>query len=322
MSDDQQTFEPDYENLVRHRFTALRVDSGTRLDKFLVVRFPGYSRTLLQKFCKEGHVRVNGKVIRPGKAVEEGDRVDIRLPQLTRAYAIPENIPLDVIYEDAVLALINKPSNLTVHPGAGQRRGTLANALSYRFGELSSVQGQLRPGIVHRLDKDTSGILLVAKDDLNHHFLARQFRERTIKKEYRAICHGVVEFDSDLISLPLGPDRHRPTRMAVRHDIGKASETFYEVIERFDRYTYVLARPRSGRTHQIRVHLAALGHSIVGDKLYGGRIGEFEGLVHRQMLHARRITFRHPISEEMVTFEAPMAPDMAGLLAHLRDKHS
>ncbi len=322
MSDNQQTFEPDYENLVRHRFTALRVDNGIRLDKFLVVRFPGYSRTLLQKFCKEGHVRVNGKVIRPGKAVEQGDRVDIRLPQLTRAYAIPENIPLDVIYEDAVLALINKPANLTVHPGAGQRRGTLANALSYRFGELSSVQGQLRPGIVHRLDKDTSGILLVAKDDLNHHFLARQFRERTIKKEYRAICHGVIEFDSDLISLPLGPDRHRPTRMAVRHDIGKASETFYEVIERFDRYTYVRARPRSGRTHQIRVHLAALGHSIVADKLYGGRIGEFEGIVHRQMLHARRITFRHPISEEMVTFEAPLPPDMDRLLTLLRNEHS
>ena len=322
MSGDPQTFEPNYENLVRHRFTALRVDIGTRLDKFLVVRFPGYSRTLLQKICKEGHVRVNGKVIRPGRAIEEGDRVDVRLPQLTRAYAIPENIPLDVIHEDNALALINKPPNLTVHPGAGQRRGTLANALSYRFGEMSSVQGQLRPGIVHRLDKDTSGILLVAKDDLNHHFLARQFRDRTVKKEYRAICHGVVEFDSDLISLPLGPDRHRPTRMAVRHDIGRESETFYEVIERFDRYTYVCCRPRSGRTHQIRVHLAALGHPIVGDKLYCGKGGDIEGMVRRQMLHARRITFRHPLTREMVTFEAPLAPDMQRLLDWLRSEHA
>ena len=321
MTEDPQTFEPNYENLVRHRFTALRVDNGTRLDKFLVVRFPGYSRTLLQKFCKGGHVRVNGKVIRPGRVVEEGDRVDIRLPQLTRAYAIPENIPLDVIYEDEVLALINKPSNMTVHPGAGQRRGTLANALSYRFGELSAVQGQLRPGIVHRLDKDTSGILLVAKDDLNHHFLARQFRDRTIEKEYRAICHGVVEFDSDLISLPLGPDRHRPMRMAVRHDIGRASDTFYEVIERFERTTYLRVRPRTGRTHQIRVHLAALGHSIVGDSLYGGRFGDFDGIVHRQMLHARRITFRHPLTREPMTQEAPLARDMERLLAHLRNEN-
>ncbi len=322
MPGEPQSFEPDYESLVRHRFTALRVDGGIRLDKFLVVRFPGYSRTMLQKFCKEGHVRVNGKVIRPGRAIEEGDRVDIRLPQLTRAYAIPENIPLDVIHEDEALALINKPSNMTVHPGAGQRRGTLANALAYRFGQMSHVQGQLRPGIVHRLDKDTSGVLMVAKDDLNHHFLARQFRERTVKKEYRAISHGVVEFDSDLISLPLGPDRHRPTRMAVRHDIGRASDTFYEVIERFDRYTYLRCRPRSGRTHQIRVHLSAIGHPIVGDKLYGGKGGELDKVVHRQMLHARRITFRHPLSREMVTFEAPLAPDMQSLLDHLRSEHS
>jgi 23S rRNA pseudouridine1911/1915/1917 synthase len=310
--------EPDYENLVRHRFTAQRVDDGIRLDKFLVVRFPGYSRTLLQKIAKEGHVRVNGKVIRPGKTVEEGDRVDVRLPQLTRAYAIPENIPLTVIHEDSALILINKPAGLTIHPGAGQRRGTLANALSYRFGELSSVQGQLRPGIVHRLDKDTSGILLVAKDDLNHHYLATQFRERTIKKEYRAIVHGVVELDSDMISLPLGPDRHRPTRMAVRHDIGRPSDSFYEVLERFERFSYVRVRPRSGRTHQIRVHMAALGHPVVADSLYGVRSDRFEGMVRRQMLHAYKITFRHPLTKETLTFKAPIPEDMERLLSHLR----
>jgi len=180
------------------------------------------------------------------------------------------------------------------------------------------VQGSLRPGIVHRLDKDTTGVLLVAKDDVHHHLMARQFRDRTIKKEYRAITHGVFELDSDLISLPLGPDRHRPTRMSIRHDVGKDSDTFYEVLERFPRNTYVRVFPKSGRTHQIRVHLATLGHPIVADPLYGGKIGEFRDIVDRQMLHAYRLTFRHPVSGEEVTFVAPIPDDMSRLLERLR----
>jgi 23S rRNA pseudouridine1911/1915/1917 synthase len=176
----------------------------------------------------------------------------------------------------------------------------------------------LRPGIVHRLDKDTSGVLLIAKNDLHHHFLAGQFRDRTVTKEYRAIAHGVVELDSDLISLPLGPDRHRPLRMAVRHDVGRPSDTFYEVLERYPRHSYLRVLPKSGRTHQIRVHLAALGHPIVADALYGGKAGEFKGVVKRQMLHAHRLTFRHPLSREQVTFTAPLPRDMERLLARLR----
>jgi len=310
--------EPDFKNLVRHRFRVEKVDEGSRLDKFLVIRFPGYSRTLLQKLVKEEHVRLNGKASRPGRQLTRGDRVDVHLPELTRPYARPENIPLDVLYEDDVLAIINKQPNLTVHPGTGQRDGTLANALSYRFGELSNVQGSLRPGIVHRLDKNTSGVLMVAKDDKHHHLMSGQFRDRTVRKEYRAICHGVVELDSDLICLPIGPDRHRPTRMAIRHDIGKASESFYETLERFPKHSYVRVFPKSGRTHQIRVHLASLGHPIVADPLYGGKIGEFRDLVDRQMLHAHRLTFHHPVSGEEVTFDAPIPEDMNRLLAHLR----
>jgi len=318
MVDDSAELQPDFSNLVRHRFHAGRVDSGTRLDKFLVIRFPGYSRSLLQRLTKEGHVKVNGKQLRPGKTVEEGDRVDVRLPTLSRPYAMPENIPLDILYEDEALALVNKPPNLTVHPGSGQRHGTLANALAYHFGELSSVQGQLRPGIVHRLDKDTSGVLLIAKQDIHHHYLARQFRERTIRKEYRTVVHGVVEMDSDLICLPIGKDRHRPTRMAIRLDVGRISETFYEVLERFPRHTYVRVLPRSGRTHQIRVHMAALGHSVVADTLYGGRTSEFTDIVRRQMLHAFRLTFQHPLSRDKLTITAPIPDDMAALLARLR----
>ncbi|MHC4861105.1 MAG: RluA family pseudouridine synthase [Planctomycetota bacterium] len=304
--------------MARHRFRAERVDNGVRLDKFLVVRFPGYSRSLLQKIVKEGHVKVNGRTTRPGRTVNEGDRIDVRLPVLTRPYARPENIPLDVLHEDDALAVINKPAGLTVHPGSGQREGTLANALAYRFGELSSVQGQLRPGIVHRLDKDTTGVLLIAKTDLHHHYLARQFRERSLTKEYLAVAHGVVELDSDLISLPIGPDRYRTLRMAVRHDIGRTSDTFYEVLERFPRHSYVRVRPKTGRTHQIRVHLSALGHPIVADALYGGKSGGLEAIVDRQMLHAHRLTFRHPLSGEEVTFRAPIPEDMERLLEHLR----
>ena len=318
MASEDERQEPDFQNLVRHRFPALRVDGGTRLDKFLVIRFPGYSRTLLQKLVREGFVKVDGRATRPGKTVEEGQVIDVRLPELTRPYALPENIPLDVIYEDDVLAIINKPAGLTIHPGSGQRAGTLANALAYRFGELSNVQGQLRPGIVHRLDKDTSGVLLVAKVDRFHHFLATQFRERTVRKEYHAVAHGVVEFDSDMISLPIGPDRHRPTRQAVRHDIGRASDSFYEVIERFPRHTYVRVLPKSGRTHQIRVHMAALGHPLVADSLYGGKVGLIERPVRRQMLHAHKIAFTHPKSGERVEFVAPIPADMAALLERLR----
>jgi 23S rRNA pseudouridine1911/1915/1917 synthase len=320
--EDLPQVEPDYDNLVRHRFTALRVDAGTRIDKFLVIRFPGYSRTLLQKFAKEGHVLVNGKRSRSGWPVKEGDRIDLRLPTLSRPYARPENIPLDVIHEDEAIAVINKPAGLTVHPGAGQRDRTLANALAYRFGELSNVQGQLRPGIVHRLDKDTSGVLLVAKGDEAHHFLARQFRERTLRKEYLAIAHGVVELDSDLISLPIGPDRHRPLRMAVRHDVGRASDTFYEVKERFHRYTFVSVLPKSGRTHQIRLHFSALGHPLVADMIYGGRADNLPFFVRRQMLHAYRITFTHPISLEEMTFTAPIPSDMDRLLTWLREEQA
>jgi 23S rRNA pseudouridine1911/1915/1917 synthase len=180
------------------------------------------------------------------------------------------------------------------------------------------VQGRLRPGIVHRLDKDTSGVLLIAKTNEHHHLLARQFRDRTVRKEYRAVVHGVVELDSDLISLPIGPDRHRPLRMAIRHDIGRASDTFYEVIERFPRHTYLRVLPKSGRTHQIRVHAAALGHPIVADPLYGGKAGEFEEIVARQMLHAYRLAFVHPLDGEEMDFTAPLPADMEALLERLR----
>ncbi len=307
--------------LYDHTFEATPGDHMDRLDVFLVRKFPGYSRSNLARQIKEGRVAVNGrtgKKIRPGLRIENGDVVQVALGQRTEPYARPEPIPLRILHEDAWLLLIDKPPGLTVHPGAGESGGTLANALAYHFGQLSRVQGPLRPGIVHRLDKDTSGVILVAKDDQTHHALATQFRERTVKKEYLAVVKGIVELDADLISAPLGPDRRHPTMMAVRLDIGRASETYYEVHERLRGATWVRCFPRTGRTHQIRVHMASIRHPIISDHVYRGILRALRPICPRQALHARRITFRHPHSGEMLTVEYPVPDDIHALIEHLR----
>ncbi len=304
----------------RHGFTAEIAEQGVRLDLALVARFPGMSRSRLQRMVKEGHATVNGKPCRPGRTLAEGDRVEILLEVETRAYALPERIDIAVLHEDAWMVVVNKPAGMSVHPGAGERRGTLANALAYRFGEMSHVQGPLRPGIVHRLDKNTSGVMVVAKDDEAHQALAAQFKARTVHKTYLAVVHGLVEFDADLISLPIGRHPSQRVKMAVRHDgSGRASETYYEVRERFHRHTLVEVHPRTGRTHQIRVHMAALGHPLVADRVYGRSDRALAGILDRQALHAFRIELRHPATGEELAFEAPLPADMERLLACLRE---
>ena len=308
-------------NLFQHRFVADRGDDGERLDIFLVRRFPGYSRTQLARQISEGHVAVNGRLagrIKPGMRIEDGDEVRVWLTQRTEPYAAPEKIALKVVFEDPYLLVIDKPPGLTVHPGTGEKGGTMANALAYHFGELSRVQGPMRPGIVHRLDKDTSGLILVAKNDQTHHGLASQFRERTVRKTYLAVVRGVCELDADLVSAPIGVNKRMPTRMSVRFDVGRASETYYEVAERFERHTLVRCMPKTGRTHQIRIHMEFVGHPLVGDKLYGGAEPALRELCPRQALHAHRISFRHPDTGEEMTFESPMPPDMTALVEHLR----
>jgi 23S rRNA pseudouridine1911/1915/1917 synthase len=308
-------------NLFEHRFVADPGDGGERLDVFLVRRFPGHSRTSLARQIDEGHVAVNGRVggrVKPGMRVDEGDEIRVYLAQRSEPYAAPEKIPLKVLFEDKWLVVLDKPPGLTVHPGTGEKSGTMANALAYHFGELSRVQGPMRPGIVHRLDKDTSGVILVAKDDQTHHHLASQFRERFVRKEYHAVVRGRVELDADLVDAPIGANKRAPTRMAVRFDVGRASQTYYEVIERFPHHTYVKCMPKTGRTHQIRVHMAFVGYPLVGDKLYGGVEPALSEICPRQALHAHKLTFRHPESGEMMTFEAPLPADMAALIEHLR----
>jgi 23S rRNA pseudouridine1911/1915/1917 synthase len=303
----------------RHRFVAERAEEGVRLDLALVGRFPGVSRSRLQRLVKDGHATVNGKTTRPGRALVAGDEVVVVMEVESRPYALPENIPLRVIFEDEWMVVVDKPPGMSVHPGAGERRGTLANALSYRFGELSRVQGPLRPGIVHRLDKDTSGVIVAAKNDEAHQLLASQFKERTVHKTYLAVVQGLVEFDEDLISLPLGRHAVRHERMSVRHDgSGRASETWYHVRERFQRHTFVEVHPRTGRTHQIRVHMAAIGHPLVADRLYGRVDRVLRPVIARQALHAFRLEIRHPMTGEPLSFEAPLPEDMERLLAFLR----
>jgi 23S rRNA pseudouridine1911/1915/1917 synthase len=307
------------EPTVRHRFTAERAEEGVRLDLALVARFPGVSRTRVQRMVKEGFATVNGKPSRPGRTLVAGDRVEFLFEVETRPYALPENLPLRVLYDDEWMVVLDKPPGMSVHPGAGERRGTLANALSYRFGELSHVQGPLRPGIVHRLDKDTSGVIVVAKSDEAHATLAAQFKARTVHKTYLAVVQGVVDFDADLISLPIGRHPVRSEKMSVRYDgSGRASETYYQVRERFQRHTYVEVHPRTGRTHQIRVHMAAIGYPLVGDRVYGRTDRALYEVVRRQALHAFRLEIRHPSTGEEMAFEAPIPEDMERLLAFLR----
>jgi 23S rRNA pseudouridine1911/1915/1917 synthase len=304
---------------VRHRFVAERGEEGVRLDRALVGRFPGVSRSRLQRLVKDGHATVNGHPCRPGRTLVPGDAVEVLLETETRSYALPENLPLRILHEDRRLVVLDKPPGMSVHPGAGERRGTLANALAYRFGELSQVQGPMRPGIVHRLDKETSGVIVVAKDDATHAALAAQWKARTVLKTYLAVVQGRMEFDADLVSLPLGRHPVKKERMAVRHDGGgRASETYYEVRERFPRHTFVEVHPKTGRTHQIRVHMAALGHPLVSDHVYGRPDRALRDVMPRQALHAWRLVFRHPEDGEERTFEAPLPPDFEALLALLR----
>jgi 23S rRNA pseudouridine1911/1915/1917 synthase len=243
----------------------------------------------------------------------------------------PENIPLDVVYEDQWLVVVNKPPDLVVHPAKGHQTGTLVNALVYHFQHLSGVQGPLRPGIVHRLDRDTSGLILIIKDEAVHEDVARQFEEREVDKEYVAICEGRVELDSDLIDAPIGPDPRDRQKMLVRQSSGKPARTIYEVVERFKRFTVVRCFPQTGRTHQIRVHMQSIGHPIVADSLYGHRdaiyLSDIVGrghsqdeapLLDRQALHARRLSIHHPVLGKDMTFDAPVPADMMRLVEALR----
>ena len=300
------------------RLTAESADAGKRLDHLLHQRLPEFSRSRIQEWIKAGRVLVDGCAARPSHAVRGGETIDVEpaAPQPLRAEA--EDIPLRVIYEDADVVAIDKPAGMVVHAGAGVHSGTLVNALLHRFGVLSGVGGELRPGIVHRLDRFTSGILLVAKHDAAHHNLAAQFSGREVVKIYLALVHGNLKQETGRIERPITRDPVRRTRMTSRLAAGRAAWSEYRVLRRFGRFTLLEVRIGTGRTHQIRVHLASIGHPVVGDTLYGAPT-KIEGMppLGRYFLHAHRIRFRLPATGEAMSLVSPLAAELEEWIARL-----
>jgi len=317
-------------------------ESGWRLDIFLVHHFPQYSRTLIRNAIMNGGVRVVEEEVldshgKPGFRLKPGQIVHFTLPELPRSAPIPEDIPLDILYEDEHLAVINKPADMVVHPSRGHWSGTLVSALAFHFGRrLSNIRGSVRPGVVHRLDRDTTGAILIAKNDAIHGKLAGLFENRQIQKEYFAIVLGTPHLDRDMIDAPIGlhPKKKDKMRIVSADAIdAKPAQTFYEVEKRFGKWSTVRCFPKSGRTHQIRVHLTHIGHPILCDSNYGGgkmitqeqllgtahfslseESSEGTILLQRQALHACRLSFIHPATKNLLEITAPLPADMQAVL--------
>lgn len=328
---------------------------GWRIDHYLSRMFSNYSRAALQRAIEQDCVLVNGLPVKASKKLRVNDIVSMRLPEVPDRSLPPEDLPLNIVFEDDVMVVLNKAPGMIVHPGRGNYFGTLAGALQFHFDSLSDMAGKMRPGIVHRLDRDTSGLLVVAKTNQIHHHLAGQFERREVTKEYHALVHGVIDRDSDYIETHMRVDPHVRERMCVCVAGGDAREasTFYQVLERFEHYTYVKLLPKTGRTHQLRVHMKHLGHPIIADRIYGGRqpvelrdprpqaveVDEEEvaaaadanpelevpvpeqpagSLIARQALHAHRLSISHPVTSRRMEFVAPLPPDMQAVLRALR----
>ena len=299
--------------------------SGQRIDLFLTAACDGYSRSQIRQAVQNDQATVDQRSVRPSFRIKPGQAIRFQLPEEFSDEVVPENIPLDVLYEDDGFVVVNKPAGMVVHPARGNWKGTLTSALAHRFQSLSDVGGPTRPGIVHRLDRDTSGVIVVAKTNAVHMALAAQWHDREVEKEYFAIAVGRIDRDRDVIDAPIGRHPYQRDKMAIRenHPTTKPASTFYEVLERIGRFSLVKVMPKTGRTHQIRVHLAHIGCPILCDRLYAGHAlateswllgqGSVEGsaeVLHRQALHARRLTLRHPQSGETMTFEAPLPADL------------
>ena len=297
-------------------------DAGTRLDAFLAVHIEGWSRARLQRLIENEDVLVNGKPAKVSYKVREEDQIEIDLIASPTETFIPENIPLTIVYEDDDLVVVNKPAGMIVHPAAGIHSGTLANALAFHFDQLSQRSGSVRPGIVHRLDKDTSGLMVVAKTEAAHEDLADQFRARSVFKSYVALVHGIVKTDRGRIEEPIARDPRNRTRMAVVRG-GRSAVSVFKVRSRFQWCTLLDVEIKTGRTHQIRVHLAWLKHPVIGDEVYGGgRDNTVRDTVlrnqirklGRQFLHAAQLGFTHPKTKERLRFDAPLPADLSELL--------
>jgi len=291
-------------------------DTGKRLDQLIHERLPQYSRSRIQEWIRSGQVRINGAAQRASYLIRRDDAIEVEPSEPPPLHATAEDLPLTVLYEDEDVVAIDKPAGMVVHAGAGVHAGTVVNALLHRFGKLSSEGGPLRPGIVHRLDRFTSGVLLAAKNDFAHQALAKQFSGREVEKVYLALVHGAVKPESGRIERPIARDPVRRIRMTARLDRGRTARTEYRVLRRFAHFTLLDVRIGTGRTHQIRVHLSSAGHPVVGDTLYGAP-AKIEGRppLGRYFLHAQRIRFRQPSTGEAITVEAPLPLELEGWMA-------
>ncbi|MHC4458161.1 MAG: RluA family pseudouridine synthase [Planctomycetota bacterium] len=296
-----------------------------RIDKYLHGRLSNFSRSLIQQIIKAGAVKVNNKVVKPSFKLSPGDKIDLTLPELPSKEILPENIPLNIIYEDDDIIVLNKQPDMIVHPARGNTHGTLVNALAFYSDKLSSGLGEFRPGIVHRLDRDTTGVMVVTKNDTAQWKIAKQFEQRQTNKTYLAIVHGTPELMADRISAPLGIHPRIREKYTIRPEVGKEAITFYEVIQSFRGFALLKLTPKTGRTHQIRVHLSHIKHPIVADDMYGGKLvypwqlADTEAVpqdpvISRIALHASTLEFKHPTTSEIMKFEAPLPEDMQNLL--------
>ena len=288
-----------------------------RLDKFLSVMLPDQSRSYLQKIIKDGNVLVNGEPKKSSYRLEDGDEVTADLPELKSPDIEPENIPLDILYEDDSILMVNKPKGMVVHPSAGHYTGTLVNAVLWHCqGQLSGINGVSRPGIVHRIDKDTTGVLVVCKNDAAHNAVAAQLKEHSITRKYRAIVHGVIKEDEGTVDAPIGRHPTERKKMASGVKNGKRAVTHYRVLERFQGYTYVECQLETGRTHQIRVHMASIHHPLLGDTVYGPAKDSHH--LEGQTLHAMVLGLSHPVTGEYLEVEAPLPEYFENLLKKFR----
>ena len=288
-----------------------------RLDKFLSAMLPDQSRSYLQKIIKDGNVLVNGEPKKSSYRLEDGDEVTADLPELKSPDIEPENIPLDILYEDDSILMVNKPKGMVVHPSAGHYTGTLVNAVLWHCqGQLSGINGVSRPGIVHRIDKDTTGVLVVCKNDAAHNAVAAQLKEHSITRKYRAILHGVIKEDEGTVDAPIGRHPTERKKMASGVKNGKRAVTHYRVLERFQGYTYVECQLETGRTHQIRVHMASIHHPLLGDTVYGSAKDSHH--LEGQTLHAMVLGLIHPVTGEYLEVEAPLPEYFENLLKKFR----
>lgn len=298
-----------------HQLIVNESGAGQRLDAWVSVQQLDLTRSRVQKLIAEKSVLVNGQVGRNSTRLQPGDRVVVTVPEPKPLTIAAEDLQVPIIYQDEHLVVVNKPRHMVTHPAKGNYNGTLVNALLHQVGDLSGINGMLRPGIVHRLDKDTTGLLVVAKHDRAHLGLAEQIKQRQVKREYQALAHGGFSADRGTVDAPLARHPVWRKRMAVVSG-GRRAVTHYSVLERLGQYTLLQLRLETGRTHQIRVHLASLGHPVVGDQVYGPRKITFR--LSGQLLHAWRLSFQHPINGQALQFEASLPEDFVSVLRHLR----